>query len=131
MALEFKQSDEKSSFNKELSSKIREEFYYPTTIHTVLAKNLKQSNPPKNRTSIKQLIKDTIGNETAQALIRMFETKNKGLKVFWSLCLLLCGTLCGYLLLQALMTYLSYPVYTTNIIVQEIPTKFPKITFCK
>ena len=44
MALEFKQSDEKSSFNKELSSKIREEFYYPTTIHTVLAKNLKQSN---------------------------------------------------------------------------------------
>ena len=84
----------------------------------------------KTRTIIKQLTKETIGNEAAQALLRIFDTNSKGLKVFWILCLVGCGSLSFYLLVQSLFTYLSFPVYTTTTIVHEMPTVFPKITIC-
>ena len=37
---------------------------------------------------IKNLIKENIGFEGAQALIRIFDTKNVFLKIFWVVCLL-------------------------------------------
>jgi len=39
----------------------------------------------KTRALIKNLVKETIGNETSQAIIRIFETKNISLKIFWLL----------------------------------------------
>ena len=84
----------------------------------------------KSRKYVKNLIKEHIGSETSQALVRIFDTKSKGLKVFWVLCLLGCSSLCFYLIAQTFMTYLSYPVYTTSTVVHEIPTQFPKITIC-
>jgi hypothetical protein len=41
-----------------------------------------------------------------------------------------CGTLCAYLVPQTGMAYLSFSVYTTTTVVNEIPTIFPKITIC-
>jgi hypothetical protein len=84
----------------------------------------------KKRTFLKQSTKETLGNETAQAVIRIFETKYFGLKLFWLVCLLGCSGLCFYLVAQTLMIYLGYPVYTTTTIVNEMPTVFPKITIC-
>jgi hypothetical protein len=82
------------------------------------------------RALIKTLTKETIGNETSQAIIRIFETQYLGLKLFWVICLLGCGSLCFYLVAQTVITYLSYPVYTTTTIVHEVPTPFPKVTIC-
>jgi hypothetical protein len=84
----------------------------------------------KTRQLIHKLTKETIGNETSQGLIRIFETKYFSLKLFWILCLIGCGSLCGYLVAQTFITYLSYPVYTTTTTVHEVPTKFPKVTIC-
>ena len=81
----------------------------------------------KKRTFLKKSTKETLGNETAQVVIRIFETKYFGLKLFW---LLGCSGLCFYLVAQTLMIYLGYPVYTTTTIVNEMPTVFPKITIC-
>ena len=75
-------------------------------------------------------IEETIGNETSQAIIRMFDTKYLGLKVFWLICLLGCVSLCAYLVAQTFLAYLSNPVYTTTTIVHEVPTVFPKFTIC-
>ena len=84
----------------------------------------------KTRTLIKNLTKETIGNGAAQAVIRIFDTKYLGLKIFWLICLLGCVSLCGYLVAQTFIIYLSYPVYTTTTLVNEVPTVFPKITIC-
>jgi hypothetical protein len=84
----------------------------------------------KTSRQIKNLIKETIGNETSQAIIRIFDTKSIGLKLFWLICLLGCSSLCFYLMIQTLITYLSFSVYTTTNIVHEVPTLFPKITIC-
>jgi len=84
----------------------------------------------KTITLIKNLAKETIGNETSQAIIRIFETKYLSLKIFWLLCLLGCGSLCFYLVAQTFLLYFSYSVYTNRTIVNEIPSVFPKITVC-
>jgi hypothetical protein len=90
----------------------------------------KNLNVIKTSDLIKNLAKETIGNETAQAFIRIFDTKYLCFKLYWLICMLACATLCFYLVAQTLMTYLSYPVFTTTTIVQEVPTVFPKITIC-
>jgi hypothetical protein len=84
----------------------------------------------KTKIIIKNLTKETIGNETSQAIIRIFDTKYLSLKLFWLICLLGCVSLCGYLVAQTFIVYLSYPVYTTTTLVNEVPTVFPKITIC-
>ena len=84
----------------------------------------------KTRTMIKNLTKETIGNETSHAIIRIFDTKYLGLKIFWIICLLGSVSLSGYLVAQTFIIYLSFPVYTTTTLVNEVPTVFPKITIC-
>jgi hypothetical protein len=84
----------------------------------------------KTRIMIKNLTKETIGNETSQAIIRIIDTEYLSLKLFWLICLLGCVSLCGYLVAQTFITYLSYPVYTTTTLTNEVPTVFPKITIC-
>ena len=37
----------------------------------------------KTKIIIKNLTKETIGNETSQAIIRIFDTKYLSLKIFW------------------------------------------------
>ncbi len=75
----------------------------------------------KKRTLIKNLVKETIGNEASQAIIRIFDTDFIGLKLFWLISLLGCGSLCFYLVAQTFLTYLSYPVYTTTRVEHDMP----------
>jgi hypothetical protein len=84
----------------------------------------------KMRTLIKDMIKETIGNETSQAIIRIFDTEFIGLKLFWLISLLGCGSLCFYLVAQTFLTYLSNPVYTTTKVEHDMPAVFPKVTIC-
>jgi hypothetical protein len=76
------------------------------------------------------LFKRTLNNSFAQAIIRLFDTNYISLKLFWFVCLLGCVSLCCYLMIQALISYLSNSVYTTTTIVHEIPAVFPKVTIC-
>jgi hypothetical protein len=92
--------------------------------------SFKASYHKKTSSLIKNLAKETLYNSFAQAILRIIFTKYLSLKIFWFFCLIICGSLCGYLLLQTLITFLSYPVYTTTSIVHEMPTLFPKITIC-
>ena len=91
--------------------------------------NLFENKPPF-WILIKNLVKDNIGFEGAQALIRIFDAKIIFLKIFWVVCLVGSNLICGYLLVQTLLTYLSFQVFTTTTTVHETPAVFPKITIC-
>jgi len=114
-----------SLFKSNINEKLKE---------TAFEDNLKipDSHGFKTKTSalVKNLAKETIGNEASQAIIRLIDTKYLSLKLFWLICLIGCSSLCGYLVAQTFITYLSYPVYTTTTIVHEVPSLFPKITLC-
>ena len=44
--------------------------------------------------------------------------------------MLACVSLCGYLVAETFIIYLSCLVYTTTTLTNEVPTAFPKITIC-
>ena len=90
---------------------------------------MSESSSKTNRL-ITRLIKENVGFEGAQAMFRILTNKNVFFKIFWAVCLLVSNLICGFLLVQTLLTYLSYEVYTKATTVHETPAVFPKITIC-
>ena len=91
--------------------------------------NLLKIKPPFRNLFI-NLTKENVGCAGAQAFIRILDIKNVFLKIFWAVCLLGSNLICGYLVVQTLLTYLSFPVFTKTTTVHETPAVFPKITIC-
>ena len=80
--------------------------------------------------AIKVLLKEVLYNSLAQALIKILFTPHLILKLFLSLFVLVSTGFASFLVLQSVMTYLSYGVSTTSRTVFTTPTLFPKVTFC-
>ena len=66
----------------------------------------------------------------SQAIIKILLTPHITLKLFLLLCVLGTTGYASFLVMQSIMTYLSYGVLTTSRIKFENPTIFPKVTFC-
>ena len=52
------------------------------------------------------------------------------IKVFLTIFILTSTNFASNLVIQSILTYLSYGVSTTSRIIYENPTLFPKVTFC-
>ena len=79
---------------------------------------------------IKSLLKETLDNSVAHAIFKIIETPIFTLKVFLFVCVILSSGLCSYLIIELIMSYLSYGVSTTTRTIYETPALFPKITIC-
>ena len=77
---------------------------------------------------IKSLIKETLYNSLAQAIIKIKETPYLTLKTFLLICVLALSGLCSYLIIELFLNYFSYGVNTTSRTLYETPVIFPKIT---
>ena len=79
---------------------------------------------------IKILIKETLYNSLAQAIIKIIETPIFTLKMFLFLCVILSSGVCSYLIIELIVTFFSYDVTTKSRTFYETPALFPKITIC-
>ena len=104
-----------------------------------IATSLQKSQPKKENSleknelihmQIKELIKEKLYNSFAQAIIAFFATRNKILKLCIFLFVIVSSGLAAYLVISAILTYLTYPVLTSTRTLFETPTLFPKITIC-
>jgi len=77
-----------------------------------------------------KLVKNTLYNSTAQSILKLIETPHLPLKLLLLIYLLIASGISSYLLVQSVMTYLSWQFFTTTTYVFETPTKFPKVTIC-
>jgi hypothetical protein len=93
-------------------------------------KSSKVKNQKKTSKNLKSLIKETLYNSTAQAIINLIDTPIFTLKIFLFLCVILSSCLCSYLIFQLIVSYLSFGVTTTLRTSYETPALFPKITIC-
>jgi acid-sensing ion channel 2 len=84
----------------------------------------------KNNVKVKNLIKETLYNSAAQAIIKIIETPYYTLKTFLIICLIVSSGLCSYLIIGLIMDYLNYGVLTTIRTLYETPATFPKVTIC-
>ena len=79
---------------------------------------------------LNKLIKDTLYNSTAQAILKLIETPNVLLKIILLVYLSLASCISSYLVIQSTLSYLSWQVFTTTTTYFENPAVFPKITIC-
>jgi acid-sensing ion channel 2 len=91
--------------------------------------NLPSSNK-LDKTKLKSLVKETLYNSAAQAIIKITETPCYTLKIFLLVCVIASGGICSYLIIELIMGYLSYNVSTTSRTSYETPATFPKVTIC-
>ena len=86
----------------------------------------------KSRTNakLKKLIKATLYNSAAQSIIKIFETPYVTLKSFLLAFVMMSSGLCGFLIIELIMDYLSFRVATTTRTLYETPALFPKVTIC-
>jgi hypothetical protein len=84
----------------------------------------------KNNVKIKNLIKETLYNSAAQAIIKIIETPYYTLKTFLFMCVIASSGFCSYLIIELILNYYSYGVSTTSRTLYETPATFPKVTIC-
>ena len=77
---------------------------------------------PKNnvKNKLKYLIKETLYNSFAQAIIKIIETPYYTLKMFLFIFVLASSGLCSYLIIELILNYFSYGVSTTSRTLYEI-----------
>lgn len=97
----------------------------------LLTRNISHFSQKMNRTeTIKSIIKNILYNSTAQAILNLIQTRNLIIKVFLTFCIFFTLTASSYFVISNVLNYFKYEVTTMSRHVFEMPTTFPKITFC-
>jgi len=76
------------------------------------------------------LLKEILYNSLAQAILKIALTPYVILKAILLAFVLASVGFVSYLIMQTMLTFLEYNVSTTSRTIYEMPTLFPKVTFC-
>ena len=79
---------------------------------------------------VKCIIRETLYNSLAQAIIKIIQTPHIFLKLVLITCVLSSSGLAAYMVIQSILSYLAYDVTTTSRTIHEMSPLFPKITVC-
>ena len=80
--------------------------------------------------SIKKLVKENLYNSTSQAIVKIVSTRHTLLRAFLIIIVICSTTMAAYMVINSIFNYFSYKVITTTRTIFEMPTLFPKVTFC-
>ena len=82
------------------------------------------------KVSIENLIKENLYNSTAQAIVKLYVTRYAVLRVFLLIIVTCSTTMAAYMVINSILIYCQYKVVTKSRTIHEMPTLFPKVTFC-
>ena len=80
--------------------------------------------------AIKSAIKSILYNSTAQAIMNLVQTRHVTIKLFLAFCVFSTMAASSYFVISNVLNYFAFEVTTMSRHVFEMPTTFPKITFC-
>jgi len=80
--------------------------------------------------TITNLLKETLYNSFAQAIIKLVLSPHAVVKVSLLIFVLVASALASILVIQSFTFYFTYGVSTTSRTIPETPTLFPSVTFC-
>jgi len=92
--------------------------------------NSDKSEFQRNKESIIHILTEILSTQLAQAILNSILATNHVLRLFLILFVLGSTSYSSYLVIQSIITYLTYGVSTTTRVFYETPALFPKITFC-
>jgi len=90
------------------------------------AKQMPNNEKAQRRETLAKLVKDTLYNSAAQAILKMVQTPSKVVKIFWFICLVCACCLCTYFVIESLVLFFSYEVSTNTRTYTETSSLFPK-----
>ena len=79
---------------------------------------------------LKKLSLEWISTSTSHGLPNIFRTKRLYLKFFWFICFLAATTICAFIIIASINSYLKWSVTVNTNVVTEIPLYFPAVTIC-
>jgi hypothetical protein len=104
---------------------------------------MEQEPPESQKSSNEKNISTTIGNRIRDVFLEfcddstihgpknMAKSSNHiALRIFWAMCTAACTAYCIYSCVQIFQNYNSWPTTTKITLAKEIPTQFPKVSFC-
>ena len=137
----FTLTDEKTQWYNELDSTMKEMQEHSRLLRFISENKNKKSNELTHTSTtrmkrhqnrqIKELIRRELTNEAIQDFFKVFFASHLSIRIFWTISIVIAVGLCSYLVIQSILTYLSYGVNTTTRNIVENPTDFPRITICK
>jgi len=80
---------------------------------------------------ISGIVRTEITNEAIHGIFKIIYSSLFTIKLFWTFSLVVSMGLFSFLVMQSIMTYLSFGVNTSLRNIVENPTDFPKVTVCK
>jgi len=80
---------------------------------------------------ISGIVRTEITNEAIHGIFKIIYSSLFTIKLFWTFSLVVSMGLFSFLVMQSIMTYLSFGVNTSLRNIAENPTDFPKVTVCK
>ena len=88
--------------------------------------SVSKSDKNRKKQILEKLVKDTLYNSAAQAILKMVQTSSKVVKLFWCVCLVCACCLCTYFVIESLVLFFSYEVSTNTRTYTETSSLFPK-----
>jgi acid-sensing ion channel 5 len=82
------------------------------------------------KNELKEIIIELISNSTVHALPKVFTKHQIHLKIMWGLFFIGCTLACGFIVVNFIITYLTFATNVNVAIINESPIDFPAITFC-
>ena len=90
----------------------------------------KNSIKSEKRFLVKRLIKESLYNSTAQALVKVYNSSSRLTQLFWCVCLAGACGLCSYFVIQSLIDFFTYDVTLSTRTYFETTSLFPKNCSC-
>jgi hypothetical protein len=79
---------------------------------------------------IEKILKDVLLTPLLQAIVNLVFTRYIAFKIFLTVFVLSSCALSSYLVIESITAYFRYEVSTTSRTIYEVPSLFPKVTFC-
>ena len=77
-----------------------------------------------------EIVRDCCSESTTHGIPYLFKRNQISLKLFWLVCTLASGGVCGWLVSSSILDYYSYDTITQTKVEFETPTYFPAVSIC-
>ena len=89
-----------------------------------------KTKPTYQHITIKHLAEETLSNEIARSILKIYSSPYKLLKAVLAVSVFVTTALSAYLCIASILNYFEFEVATTLRTIHETPTLYPRVTVC-
>jgi hypothetical protein len=83
-----------------------------------------------DKISLKDKLNECVAYSTLHGIPHLFKKTFFGIKLVWSICLIISWSTCAYFIIRSLLQYFEFKVNVNVELISERPTHFPSVDIC-